>query len=208
MLQQQLFAQDADCSECLDCPDNRGGKTCDLETMIRLNNVGLVEATVEELSNSFRAAFVHNMAFTLGLLRVSRVDASGYGETVRFIVFRRPNEGPFTRRYFHQLSALSTERAPPGLGPLPRSRHAPRRRGIRSHALRGGRRGCVRRDGGNIHEAEHSNCGGSRAWGTVLADDVFLLQKNTCAPESSCEPKRPCTTARTEGSQRIPSKCS
>eukprot|EP01083_Nonionella_stella_P284869 969752_1 len=113
MLQQQLFAQDADCSECLDCPDNRGGKTCDLEPvefMIRLNNVNLVEATGEELSTSFRAAFVRDVAFTLGLprtsVRVSRVDASGYGETVRFIVFRRPNEGPFTRRYFHQLSAL------------------------------------------------------------------------------------------------------
>eukprot|EP01083_Nonionella_stella_P162812 534895_1 len=178
MLQQQLFAQDADCSECLDCPDNRGGKTCDLETMIRLNNVGLVEATVEELSNSFRAAFVHNMAFTLGLLRVSRVDASGYGETVRFIVFRRPNEGPFTRRYFHQLSALPTERAPSGLGPLSRSRHASRRRDHRSHALFGGRRGSVRRDGRNIHEAECFNFLWSRSWGTVRADAVFLLQKH------------------------------
>eukprot|EP01083_Nonionella_stella_P084365 233518_1 len=106
----------ADCSECLGCPDNRGGKTCDLEPvefMIRLNNVNLVEATGEELSTSFRAAFVRDVAFTLGLprtsVRVSRVDASGEGGvTVRFFVFRRSNEGllldaTFTNSLLFQL---------------------------------------------------------------------------------------------------------
>eukprot|EP01083_Nonionella_stella_P162813 534896_1 len=106
----------ADCSECLGCPDNRGGKTCDLEPvefMIRLNNVNLVEATGEELSTSFRAAFVRDVAFTLGLprtsVRVSRVDASGPdGVTVRFFVFRRSNEGllldaTFTNSLLFQL---------------------------------------------------------------------------------------------------------